>query len=852
MKNRSKITSSRISAPLVSCDGKNGSRRSFSVSTDIVDFTGGRNQYVSRINSELKKLGMESTITSSNSNESEDGDTKPLDHSIEIVLATKENTRNVGWFISNGNDAIDRKIGIPLCGEVSEEGDFAEADWKDEPLCRQSKIKWRDDTEIAWLERQVELTQGFILMGDSPGLVVLGEPTHDREDLSETERHFPDTSRLKGYIFPARCGIIIKKGSWHNFPVSVGPDITFLRLNAREAVDALMGMKEIGPIDFRDCYKVQISDKFQNITLRYPDPRPIAKALGLLPDDSISTQNRKKCEGTTRVEVKKWGGNRSSNVWVVPIINVEAFNPDDYGPSIQPHLNKTQPEVANSGWRDYGNRRGLRRLGNLFSKHNIACTAVVSSDLVRDDLVMDQLHRLKREEDWEIGAHGANNSSGGHAGLSAKEEETTIADCIRHIETAFGCNNNLTWLTPGFSVTNSTSKLLLEAGVTTLLDFVDDDEPFRLTNEDQASDQSMVCLPYSMETNDFSLILTRNLSPREYAAAVESHILELAKESRESGSPTVVCLGMHTFVAGTPAVVHELDKMLARLSHASNISWATAEQVSNAVNDKTFGEATPTINSALHSSSSSDFGVQGAIPRLKCQSMSCEQNNIISIPARPSSFQSNRNNIGLILIDLQQDFMSPEGYGQELGNDPSKLRHIIQAIEAVLNSARSAGLMIIHTRESHRSNLADLSVLKASNCPSIGVDVGKGRMMVRGEWGSKFIPELAPLDDGSETVIDKPGKSSFYQTDLELVLQNAQVDTLIVCGVTTEVCVHSTVRDAADRGIKCIVLEDCTASYFDEFHEVGIKMISAQNGIFGSVSDSRYVIDALSRLGNKN
>ncbi|KAL7475364.1 hypothetical protein ACHAW6_001282 [Cyclotella cf. meneghiniana] len=131
-------------------------------------------------------------------------------------------------------------------------------------------------------------------------------------------------------------------------------------------------------------------------------------------------------------------------------------------------------------------------------------------------------------------------------------------------------------------------------------------------------------------------------------------------------------------------------------------------------------------------------------------------------------------------------------------------------------------------------------MLKASNCASIG------------EWGSKFIPELEPLGDGSETMMDKPGKGSFYQTDLELVLWNSNIDTLIVCGVTTEVCVHSTVHDAADRGVKCIVLEDCTASYFDEFHEVGIEMIAAQGGMLGRVSDSRSVIDALSGLGNDN
>lgn len=198
-------------------DGKSKSRpQSFSVSTDIVDFIKGRNQHFSIIAIDLKELGMERIIASKSFNESDDGDTEHLDHLIEIILATTESIRNVGRFISDGDDANDRKVGILF------------ADWKGEPVARKVKMKWRDDSEIAWLERHMELSRLFIFIGKSPGLIILGEPTHDREDLSETERHFPDISRLRGYVVPAGCGIKIKKGTWYDFPVGVGPDITVL------------------------------------------------------------------------------------------------------------------------------------------------------------------------------------------------------------------------------------------------------------------------------------------------------------------------------------------------------------------------------------------------------------------------------------------------------------------------------------------------------------------------------------------------------------------------------------------------------------------------------------------------
>ena len=149
---------------------------------------------------------------------------------------------------------------------------------------------------------------------------------------------------------------------------------------------------------------------------------------------------------------------------------------------------------------------------------------------------------------------------------------------------------------------------------------------------------------------------------------------------------------------------------------------------------------------------------------------------------------------------------------------------------------------VIYTREGHRSNLADLTTLKAKN-GIIGKSSGgedntnSRRSLIRGDWGNEIIPELTPYDN--ETIIDKPGNGAFYSTDLELVLNNLSVDTLVVCGVTTEVCVHSTVREAADRGFRCIVMRDCTASYFDDFYRVGLEMIEAQGGLLGTVTDSK-------------
>ena len=163
----------------------------------------------------------------------------------------------------------------------------------------------------------------------------------------------------------------------------------------------------------------------------------------------------------------------------------------------------------------------------------------------------------------------------------------------------------------------------------------------------------------------------------------------------------------------------------------------------------------------------------------------------------------------------------------------------------MLDAARAAGMLVIHTREGHRPDLSDAppaKIERGSPSKRIGDPGPMGRILVRGEPGHDIIPELYPI--AGEPVIDKPGKGAFCETDLELTLRNCGIENLIVTGVTTEVCVNTTVREANDRGYRCVVLADCCASYFPEFHEMGLKMIKAQGGIFGWVSDSKKMLAA--------
>src|ERR1700757_2453299 len=198
---------------------------------------------------------------------------------------------------------------------------------------------------------------------------------------------------------------------------------------------------------------------------------------------------------------------------------------------------------------------------------------------------------------------------------------------------------------------------------------------------------------------------------------------------------------------------------------------------------------------------------------------------------------------------MQRDFLEPGGFGAALGNDVSRLKAAVRPCADVLAAARRAGILSIHTREGHRPDLTDAPPYKIERgdpALRIGAPGPMGRILVRGEPGHDIVPQLYPIN--GEPVIDKPGKGAFYQTDLELVLRNRSVDTLFVCGVTTEVCVNTTVREANDRGFRCIVLSDCCGSYFPEFHAAGLAMIKAQGGIFGSVTGSQPLLNSMASM----
>ncbi|MDT3442970.1 MULTISPECIES: cysteine hydrolase family protein [unclassified Pseudofrankia] len=221
----------------------------------------------------------------------------------------------------------------------------------------------------------------------------------------------------------------------------------------------------------------------------------------------------------------------------------------------------------------------------------------------------------------------------------------------------------------------------------------------------------------------------------------------------------------------------------------------------------------------------------------------------LTVPARPYDFTFDPATTALVVIDMQRDFMEPGGFGESLGNDVSQLRSTIEPLTAVFAAARAAGLTVIHTREGHQPDLSDLppAKLNRGNATLKIGDVGpKGRILIRGEYGQDIIDELAPIE--GEIVIDKPGKGAFYATSFGDILAEKGIRSLVVTGVTTEVCVHTTVREANDRGYECLVLSDCVGSYFPEFQRVALEMIAAQGGIFGWVAPSVAFIDALAPL----
>jgi nicotinamidase-related amidase len=218
----------------------------------------------------------------------------------------------------------------------------------------------------------------------------------------------------------------------------------------------------------------------------------------------------------------------------------------------------------------------------------------------------------------------------------------------------------------------------------------------------------------------------------------------------------------------------------------------------------------------------------------------------VQIDAEPEPLSIDPERTAVVIIDMQRDFLEPGGFGETLGNDVSLLQAAVAPCKALLEGTRRRGMLIIHTREGHRPDLSDAPKAKVERgAPSlrIGSPGPMGRILVRGEAGHDIISELYPR--AGEPVVDKPGKGAFYATDLQTILKNRGIENLIVCGVTTEVCVHTTVREANDRGYRCIVPSDCCASYFPEFHEVALRMVKAQGGIFGWVSDAQRVLRGL-------
>lgn len=223
-----------------------------------------------------------------------------------------------------------------------------------------------------------------------------------------------------------------------------------------------------------------------------------------------------------------------------------------------------------------------------------------------------------------------------------------------------------------------------------------------------------------------------------------------------------------------------------------------------------------------------------------------------TLPADPYDYvlPSNPKHLALVIIDMQRDFLEPGGFGDALGNDVSRLRAVVPALQHLLATARTLRIPVIHTQECHQPDLSDCPPSKqergGKGSLKIGDEGPMGRILIMGEPGNSIIPELTPIE--GEIVLTKPGKGAFYNTPLEDILESQGITHLLFTGVTTEVCVQTTMREANDRGYECLLVEDCTESYFPEFKQSTLEMVRAQGAIVGWTASSSTVINTLKAI----